>query len=67
MWKMTISVFVFVQVMGVVVITIVLIDNDPDVPKLRVLIAYGAFLALSGCLSFAGFAVKRMVDRIYHC
>jgi hypothetical protein len=64
-WKLTIASFFFVQVVGVTVITVILMNNDRTLPKSQVMMAYGVFLLFSGCLLVATKAVKRMVDEIY--
>jgi FtsH-binding integral membrane protein len=65
-WKLTIASFIFVQVMGVIVISTIIVSNDRSIPKYQALMAYGVFIVFSGCLFFAAKAVKRMVDNMYH-
>jgi hypothetical protein len=63
-WKLTLLSFVFVQIIGVIVVAS-LLATDSSPPTKLILLAYAAFLMLSGLVFVVARGIWRMVKRMY--
>lgn len=63
-WRLTLITFVFVQIVGVIVIVSVLLSEE-QVHRYQVVGAYLLFLLFSGFVYLAARRIKRMVKDLY--
>jgi hypothetical protein len=67
LWMLTIASFIFVQMLGIVVVGILLIGKRaPDEPShLEILVFYGCFILFSLLAFLAMRSIRRTIERIY--
>lgn len=63
-WRLTIISFIFVQIVGVIVLVSVLLSEE-QVQRYRVAGAYLLFLLFSGFVYLAAKRIRRMVKDLY--
>lgn len=65
-WKITVGSFIVVEIVAALVIAIIIFyPSDEEVPVIKLLAGYGAFLALSVTIFLAIRKIRRVTDDIY--
>ena len=67
MWKLTLASFVIVELIGVLVIAIILLDHSPSEkpPVFIILFGYAGFLLMSFVVFLFSRMIKRWTDDVY--